>query len=78
MRILYGACDFFQLVIYGIVYRVIEIAKECSVKRSLLTFHQAPGEPRALLATHVQDLQENAPSVSSCYRVQVRDGVDQN
>lgn len=48
----------FQLDIYKIVYRVIEIAEECSVNRSLLTFPQAPGGPHAVVATRVQNLQE--------------------
>lgn len=52
-----GMCAF-QLDIYKIVYRVIEIAEECSVNRSLLTFPQAPGGPHAVVATRVQNLQE--------------------
>lgn len=57
MRSLYAACVF-QLDVYEIVYCVIEIAEECSVNHSLLTFHQAPGGPHALVAKRVQDLQE--------------------
>lgn len=49
---------FFHVDIYKVIYCVIGIAKECPINHPLLTSHQAPGGPCALVGALVQDLQE--------------------